>query len=165
MKYKFQDLIFDIEYQNNGDKYSFTIDDNKLKYEIKKISKNEYKLSSENNSFNIHTFMYRDDAYINIAGEVYKVTELDEDNIDFISEMKSQGVEEIVSPMPGSVVKVLVKEGDNVTSGDGLIIVEAMKMESTLYSTISGKVTKVGTKDGEQVSADDILIIVENEEK
>ena len=65
---------------------------------------------------------------------------------------KSRILDNIIkSPMPGSVVKINVKEGDEVHEGDILIIVEAMKMENELRSPGSMKVKKVHVKEGEQV--------------
>ncbi len=67
--------------------------------------------------------------------------------------------------MPGSIVKVLVEKGQKVDEGDGLIIIEAMKMETTMYSSISGIVTEVNAKAGEQVDSDKVLLVVEKEKE
>ena len=66
--------------------------------------------------------------------------------------------------MPGRVVKVLKGIGETVSEGEGLIIVEAMKMESELKSSIDGKVTEVSVKDGDTVDLGAPLITVEAEE-
>jgi biotin carboxyl carrier protein len=57
----------------------------------------------------------------------------------------------ITSPMPGKVVKILVKEGDNVTEGAPIIVVEAMKMENELLATKTGVVQKVYVALGDAV--------------
>jgi biotin carboxyl carrier protein len=67
----------------------------------------------------------------------------------------------IVSPMPGKVVKVLVKAGDAVTAGQGVIVVEAMKMENELKAAADGKVKAVKVKEGEAVDASQTLIELE----
>ncbi len=67
----------------------------------------------------------------------------------------------ITSPMPGKVVKVLVKEGDNVNEGETAIIISAMKMESEYKAPITGKVKKVHVKDGDTVEGNQILIELE----
>ncbi len=59
----------------------------------------------------------------------------------------------VCSPMPGSVVKIFVSEGNEVKEGQVLTIVEAMKMENELKSPIKGKVKKVNFSEGEQVDA------------
>ena len=72
-----------------------------------------------------------------------------------------EGVQEIRASMPGKIVKVLVAEGDEVEEGDGLVIVEAMKMENEMKSPKAGAVTKVGVEEGEAVEAGTLLVIVE----
>jgi biotin carboxyl carrier protein len=67
--------------------------------------------------------------------------------------------------MPGRVVKVLKKIGDQVSEGDGLIIVEAMKMESELKTAIDGKITEVSVKDGDTVDLGAHLVTVEADEE
>lgn len=59
----------------------------------------------------------------------------------------------IISPMPGRVVKNLVSEGDMVVAGDGVVVVEAMKMENELKATVSGVVTKLYGNTGDLVEA------------
>ena len=65
------------------------------------------------------------------------------------------------STIPGTVGKVLVKEGDEVTVNMPLMTVEAMKMETTVVSKVAGKVDKIYVKEGEQVNQEDLLISFE----
>ncbi|SHE66393.1 biotin carboxyl carrier protein [Mariniphaga anaerophila] len=67
----------------------------------------------------------------------------------------------ISSPMPGKVVKVLVKEGDAIQKGENAIIIAAMKMESEYKAPIDGIVKKVNVKDGDTVEGNQILIEIE----
>ena len=66
--------------------------------------------------------------------------------------------------MPGSVVNVLVNEGQKVEEGTPIIIVSAMKMETTLYSSISGIVIEVNATKGEQVDETKSLVVIMKEE-
>lgn len=63
-----------------------------------------------------------------------------------------------MDPQLGTVGKVLVNEGDEVTVNMPLMTVEAMKMETTVVSTVNGKVDKIYVKEGEQVNQEDLLI-------
>lgn len=72
--------------------------------------------------------------------------------------------DEIKPPMPGSVVKILVESGQTIEEGQGVIIVEAMKMETTIYSSIAGTVKQVNVAAGEQVDSDKIMILIEKDE-
>jgi len=73
----------------------------------------------------------------------------------------SHGRQNIVAPMPGKVVRVLVAAGDTVEAGQGLIVVEAMKMQNEMRSPKSGIVVEVKTTAGATVTAGEILIVIE----
>jgi len=64
----------------------------------------------------------------------------------------------IVAPMPGRIVVVKVKEGDVVTEGQEVAVIEAMKMELSLKAPQSAKVASVHAKAGEFVEADAVLV-------
>lgn len=68
---------------------------------------------------------------------------------------------EIHAPMPALVVKVEVGVGDEVTSGQGLIILEAMKMENEIKSHSAGKVREIFVEKGAAVEKGELLIILE----
>lgn len=73
----------------------------------------------------------------------------------------SAGKAMLTSPMPGKVVKLLVKEGQEVGAGEGVIVVEAMKMENELKSAVPGKVKEIFVKEGEVVESGAKLLLVE----
>ena len=68
---------------------------------------------------------------------------------------------EIVSPMPGKVIEVTVAEGDEVRAGQGLLLLEAMKMEQTLRAPVAARVTTVCVKAGEMVPPGAVLLRLE----
>ena len=68
---------------------------------------------------------------------------------------------QIVAPMPGKVVRVLVEAGAQVEAGDGLVIVEAMKMQNEMKSPRAGTVTALHAEAGATVNAGDVLVVVE----
>lgn len=70
---------------------------------------------------------------------------------------------DVTTPMPGSVVKVKVKVGDNVEAGDTVLIVEAMKMENEVHTPISGKVEKIHVSEGDSVNPDEVLVVIRGE--
>ena len=69
------------------------------------------------------------------------------------------------STIPGTVEQVLVKEGDPITVNQPLMIVEAMKMETTVVSKVNGTVDKLYVKPGDRVNSEDLLISFVVEEK
>ncbi|MBT8487929.1 MAG: acetyl-CoA carboxylase biotin carboxyl carrier protein subunit [Gemmatimonadetes bacterium] len=70
----------------------------------------------------------------------------------------SLGPKPIKAPMPGMVVKVEVEEGDTVGVGQGVVIVEAMKMENELKAAAAARVVKVHVSEGEAVEKDQLLV-------
>ena len=65
---------------------------------------------------------------------------------------------DLKAPMPGLIVSVEVTEGDQVKEGDGLLILEAMKMENTLVAPKDGQITKIAVKAGAKVEKNELLI-------
>ena len=72
----------------------------------------------------------------------------------------SGGAGEVISPMPGTVLRLNVNSGDTVASGDVILILEAMKMENEIVAPCAGKVTLKVTA-GETVDTDALLAVVE----
>jgi biotin carboxyl carrier protein len=71
------------------------------------------------------------------------------------------GEQRLVAPMPGRVVRILVKPGDEVARRQGLVVMEAMKMENELTSPKTGRVKQVAVAEGASVDAGRLLVIVE----
>ena len=71
------------------------------------------------------------------------------------------GRRDIKAPMPGKVIRLLVAEGDSVEPGQGLVVVEAMKMQNELKSPKTGTVTRIATEAGATVAAGDVLLTIE----
>ena len=71
------------------------------------------------------------------------------------------GAGEIAAPMQGTILKVLVEPGQNVEPGDAIVILEAMKMETTLAATISGIVGSISVAPGDTVPAGHVVAVVE----
>jgi biotin carboxyl carrier protein len=71
------------------------------------------------------------------------------------------GVARITAPMPGKVVRVMVEAGAEVEAGDGIVVVEAMKMQNELKSPRAGKVLTVKVEVGATVDGGDVLAEIE----
>jgi biotin carboxyl carrier protein len=71
------------------------------------------------------------------------------------------GTQRVKAPMPGRVLRVLVKVGDDVSAGQGLVVVEAMKMENELRAQSAGRVVEVAVAEGASVEAGRLLVVIE----
>jgi biotin carboxyl carrier protein len=77
------------------------------------------------------------------------------------SALEAEGRQQVVAPMPGKVVRLLVKAGDTVEAGQGLLVIEAMKMQNEIRSPKSGVVERLLVQEGQAVNAGEILSWVE----
>ncbi len=104
------------------------------------------------------------DDHIFVGGESYNVEIFDEQVGRLMkasagrSEKRELAVE---AAMPGLIIEVTVKEGDKVTGGQDLLIIEAMKMQNQIQTPRDGVVKTIQVKKGQTVNSGDILIIIE----
>jgi biotin carboxyl carrier protein len=75
--------------------------------------------------------------------------------------LSASGPASVVSSMPGKVVRFLVAAGDEVRAGQGIVVVEAMKMQNELKSPRDGRVTALKASPGDSVNAGAVLALVE----
>lgn len=73
----------------------------------------------------------------------------------------TSGPQAVTAPMPGRVIRVLVDPGQEVAASEGLIVVEAMKMQNEMKAPRAGRVAAIKTVAGATVSAGDVLLVIE----
>ena len=101
---------------------------------------------------------------IMINGSLYTVDVEDEELARLKSQVKEKhhaGGEQIKAPMPGRIIAIEVAIGDKVEAGQGVAIIEAMKMENELRAHSGGVVKEIQTKIGDAVNKNDVLVILE----
>jgi biotin carboxyl carrier protein len=77
------------------------------------------------------------------------------------TELAIEGRQTVKAPMPGKVIRVLVSQGQSVETGQGLIVVEAMKMQNEIKSSKAGSVRNILAREGQAVNAGETLVVVE----
>jgi biotin carboxyl carrier protein len=100
-------------------------------------------------------------CFVTVAGQRYRVQVEDERTRRAgaaPTTVEEVGEAQVTSPMPGVVVAVLVEVGQEVHSGEGLLILEAMKMENELRAQRTGVVQAVHVTPGQRVGQDDVLV-------
>lgn len=70
------------------------------------------------------------------------------------------GAAQVMAPMPGTIVSVKVKVGDQVKNGDLIAILEAMKMENEIFSSADGTVSGVSVSEGAAVNTGDVIVSI-----
>lgn len=98
-----------------------------------------------------------------IGGASYAITLVDPKRLSSTrsSAGHDHGAAEIVSPMPGKIVRVLVEAGAQVEAGVGIIVVEAMKMQNEMKAPKAGVVVSINAEAGAAVNAGDVLAVIE----
>ena len=76
------------------------------------------------------------------------------------SAIEAEGRQQVLAPMPGKIVRVLVKTGDAVRAGQGLLVVEAMKMQNEIRAPKSGTIDRLAVVEGQTVNAGEVVAIV-----
>lgn len=153
--------LFNIEKTNN----SFKINGEETEIRLLSTLDDEAIIQSSKGKF--RTFVASDEkkTYVAIDGRVIEFEKpADDDDKDYEAAAEDSNRQEVMPPMPGSIVQIEVEEGQKVKEGDVLVIVEAMKMETSLFASISGIVREINGKAGQQIDSDHIILVVEKEE-
>jgi biotin carboxyl carrier protein len=94
-------------------------------------------------------------------GKSFNIRVIDRKHLRIGADHNEDGRKQLMAPMPGKVVRILQREGDNVESGQGIVIVEAMKMQNEIKSPKSGRVVAIRVREGDTVTANQVLAVVE----
>jgi biotin carboxyl carrier protein len=148
-----------------ADRYTVGIregDDREDEYtlDVSRITPTHLSILWDNRSFNVEVERMGDEYIVSTRGEVFTFRVNDERSVALDVEEES-GESLVTAPMPGLVVKLLVKPGDVVESKDKLLVLEAMKMQNDLTAPCSGTVTEVFVSEGDSVMTSDELVKIE----
>lgn len=152
---------FDIDIANGA----LQVNSQAIELDLLKLNTQSSHILHQNKSYNVEVVEVDKTeklAKIKVNGNEYQVkvtTELDlllkQLGMDNLSSNK---VAQIKAPMPGLVLSVLVKEGDEVKKGDSLLVLEAMKMENIIKSPTDAVVKKVEVTQGDKIEKNTVLV-------
>ena len=131
-------------------------------YDLERITEHFYSLIFEGNSYFITMEKTNDGYSFNINGKTYRVTVQSElkmlmDKFGY-SKTNEENAGEINAAIPGLLTKIFVKVGDELSQGDHLCVLEAMKMENEIKAPISGKVKKINVREGASIEKGDLIM-------
>ncbi len=151
-----------VKVEKHGDSCTVFLDDREFSIDVKKVEGNYYSLLLGNSTYDLSIDDRGRLVHVGIGGEQFTVEVL---NPLAVIERKLGGEmvgrQVVKSVMPGKVVKLLVNEGDAVQEGQGVVVVEAMKMENEITAPKAGKVVEVSVSEGSAVESGVDLIIIE----
>jgi biotin carboxyl carrier protein len=103
----------------------------------------------------------RNRLQVKLRGRLFEVNIINRKQRRAATDHAAEGRQNLISPMPGKVVRVLLTAGNEVEAGQGVVVVEAMKMQNEIKSPKAGRVVAVRVNEGETVSANQVLAVVE----
>jgi len=153
-----------VELIPKGSEYEFTLDGQPVEAEAVQLSPHTISVLLGGQSFEIHVSRSADGKLKLQCGPHEYSAEVHDPRAwrgRKQGALEVEGRAEVPAPMPGKVIRLLVASGDSVAAGQGLLVVEAMKMQNEIRSPKSGKVVRLLAKEGQNVNAGDILAWVE----
>ncbi len=159
------DTTYNITLDDKDTQVELDINGEPLQIDLVPINGNHtYSLLINGRSY-VATMMDTEEAcQVMIDGSVYTVDVEDEELARLKSQVKRKhhaGGEQIKAPMPGRIIEIEVAIGDTVEAGQGVAIIEAMKMENELRAHSDGVVKEIRTKIGDAVNKNDVLVVLE----
>ena len=157
MKLTFNDTTLDIS--SNGSIFTLTLDDKTIQAEV--LGSKHGKLNLLVDGKRIIAYVSSDNAkrWVTVNGQTFVLTKSSGARKGGHGHHHAAG--ELTAPMPGQVRAVNVSEGEAVTKGQTLLVIEAMKMEIRIHSLQDGMVKKLFVKQGQTVEREQILIEIE----
>jgi biotin carboxyl carrier protein len=148
----------------DGSRYAVTMNGQRHELDALMLEHGAVSMLVDGDSFSIEFEERKDEVAVLVRNQVTCVDVADERRRRLRAAATAftvEGRQTVCAPMPGKVVKVLVKVGDLVKEGQGLVVVEAMKMENELKSPKAGKVVELPAKEGTAVENGAKLVVVE----
>ena len=129
---------------------------------IEEVEPGVYSILRAGRSYQVRVAKHRDAWQVEVDGHSAAVALRDPRAITRRGSAGSgSGRQSIAAPMPGKIVRVLVAVGEHVEAGQGLVVVEAMKMQNEMKAPRAGAIVDVKAAAGATVTAGDILIVIE----
>ena len=149
----------------SDDTLNFVINEKTYEVDYSLIDDHHIHLSVNGKRINAYVASDDDGKTVSIDGNTLFIE--DAEALELMKKGGKKGADlpdSITPPMPAIVIEVLVGAGDTVSKGQGVIVVSAMKMETTLFAPFDGSVTSINTGEGEKVNPGDILVDIEKDE-
>jgi biotin carboxyl carrier protein len=150
-----------IELTRQGDRLECRIDGNLIEADVSEISPGTYSFLIGGRSIEARVEPQGSSLRIAAAGREFSASVSDPRRYRKSGGGRlAEGRQNVIAPMPGKVIRMLIKNGDAVAAGQGIVVVEAMKMQNEVKSPKAGRVEKLIVAEGQAVNAGDILAIV-----
>jgi len=163
-KLKVNDNVLPLEVEAKDDGcFTVLLNDESYRVEHTPVSENQIHLNINGRGVNVYTADEEEGKTVVINGTSYFVQDADLlERSGFKRKGLEDGPQEVTPPMPSVVVRVLVDVGIEVEKGDAVIVVSAMKMETTLNAPHAGRVSAIHFSEGDKVAPGQVLVDIED---
>lgn len=163
---KVNEETLSVEVESSGrESFRARIGDHEYDVETGIVSDHQIHLNVNGRRVNAYVCEQGNGKIISIRGRIWFVSDADlAEQAGSRKKGPAAGLREVTPPMPAIVISVAVTQGDAVKKGQAVVIVSAMKMETTLFAPFDGTVTRVNVCEGDKVMPGDILVDIEEEE-
>ena len=169
LKAQLSETDHDVSLKLAGDSASVEVDSRHYDLQVRQLASGEYLLTNGSNVYKCRVERKRGSLSatgsftVVLRGRGYDVSVIDPKRLRSgqNSGAHHTGSAEIVSPMPGKIVRILVELGAHVEAGAGVVVVEAMKMQNEMKAPKAGVVVSINAEEGATVNAGDVLAVIE----
>ena len=152
-----------IELEERDGRVSATIERRAYNLEVSRPEKGVYLIFAGGQTYEAHVWAdKRNTMQVKLRGRRFEANIVDRRHRKLATEHCAEGRQNLISPMPGKVVRIMLAVGAEVTAGQGVVVVEAMKMQNEIKSPKPGRVVEVRISEGETVDANQVLAIVDD---
>ena len=151
-----------VELEEREGRCKAVVDGRRYDFEVARPQEGTYQIFIGDLAYQATVFDARSGQLgIRLRGRDYAVRLTDRKHRRPGQESRGEGIQSLVSPMPGKVVRVLCALGEEVTAGQGVIVVEAMKMQNEIKAAHGGKLAEIRVTAGDTVEAGQVLAVIE----
>jgi len=151
-----------VEFERDGSRITAAIDGRAVQADALLVAPGVYSILLGGHSFEVRVTPKHDGLHVHADG------------VDFVAQVQdprawrgrggaahiTEGRQQVLAPMPGKVVRLLVQAGDTLEAGQGILVVEAMKMQNEIRSPKAGAVESLRVKEGQAVNAGEVLAVI-----
>ncbi len=151
-----------LEVRPHDELFEVEVDGKKKVVSISWISPAHLSILLDGKSYNVEVERFGKKYQVTTRGEIYEFAVTDEREVVTTEKPQAGGRLVVTAPMPGLVVEIMCSDGEKVEAGQGVLVLEAMKMQNEITAPASGIITGIPVESGVSVNLGDNLFIIES---
>jgi len=151
-----------LEVRPHDELFEIEIDGTHKIVSISRISPQHLSIILDGKSYNVEVERFKEKYQVVTRGEVYEFSVTDEREVVTTAKAQASGRLIVTAPMPGLVVDLMCKAGEQVEADTGVLVLEAMKMQNEIKAPVSGVISEIPVETGASVNSGDCLFVIES---